>query len=69
MKKFGFSSFRPSAPGHLSQTMNPVTSALISGVVILGGVSLGFFLLSLRLLQKSRLPAAAASGVWNPSFK
>uniref|UniRef100_A0A3Q1BKC1 ZP domain-containing protein n=1 Tax=Amphiprion ocellaris TaxID=80972 RepID=A0A3Q1BKC1_AMPOC len=49
--------------------MNPVTSALISGVVILGGVSIGFFLLSLRLLQKSRLPVAAASGVWNSGFK
>ncbi|KAM9733700.1 zona pellucida-like domain-containing protein 1 isoform 1-T1 [Menidia menidia] len=57
------------APRHLSQTMNPVTSALISGVVILGGVSVGFFLLSLRLLQKSRPPPAAASGVWNPNFK
>ncbi|XP_071762038.2 zona pellucida-like domain-containing protein 1 [Centroberyx gerrardi] len=52
-----------------SLPMNPVTSALLSGVVILGGVSLGFFLLSLRLLQKSRLPAASSSGVWNPGFK
>ncbi|KAF3847596.1 hypothetical protein F7725_020624, partial [Dissostichus mawsoni] len=41
--------------------MNPVTSALISGMVILGGVSVGFSLLSLRLLKKSRLPATSAS--------
>ncbi|XP_069003440.1 zona pellucida-like domain-containing protein 1 [Embiotoca jacksoni] len=57
------------ALGSRPQPMNPVTSALISGVVILGGVSAGFFLLSLRLLQKSRLQTTAASGVWNPSFK
>ncbi|XP_071390893.1 zona pellucida-like domain-containing protein 1 [Centroberyx affinis] len=57
------------ASSESSLPMNPVTSALLSGVVILGGVSLGFFLLSLRLLQKSRLPAASSSGVWNPSFK
>ncbi|KAM9853090.1 zona pellucida-like domain-containing protein 1 [Aulostomus maculatus] len=52
-----------------SQPMNPVTSALISGVVILGGISVSFFLLSLHLLQKSRRPSTAASGVWNPTFK
>ncbi|TKS80844.1 Zona pellucida-like domain-containing protein 1 [Collichthys lucidus] len=57
------------ASGDRSQPMNPVTSALISGVVILGGVSVCFFLLSLHLLQRSRLPSTTASGVWNPSFK
>ncbi|TDH14778.1 hypothetical protein EPR50_G00024490 [Perca flavescens] len=57
------------ASGDPSPPMNPVTSALISGVVILGGVGAGFFLLSLRLLQKSRLPITTASGVWNPTFK
>ncbi|XP_037632108.1 zona pellucida-like domain-containing protein 1 [Sebastes umbrosus] len=57
------------ASGDPSQPMNPVTSALVSGVVILGGVSVGFLLLSLRLLQKSRLPTTTASGVWNPTFK
>ncbi|XP_034024780.1 zona pellucida-like domain-containing protein 1 [Thalassophryne amazonica] len=57
------------APGETSQPMNAVTSALLSGVVILGGVSVGFFLLSLHLLQKSRLPTPTSSGVWNPNFK
>ncbi|KAM8902975.1 zona pellucida-like domain-containing protein 1 [Spinachia spinachia] len=52
-----------------SHPMNPVTSALISGVAILGAVSMGFFLLSLRLLKKSRLTATTASGVWNTTFK
>lgn len=63
------STVHPPASGDPSQPMNPVTSALISGVVILGGVSVGFFLLSLHLLQRSRLPSTTASGVWNPSFK
>lgn len=63
------SPFPPPASGDPSHSMNPVTSALISGVVILGVISVGFLLLLLHLLQKSRLPMAAASGVWNPSFK
>ncbi|XP_035644552.1 zona pellucida-like domain-containing protein 1 [Oncorhynchus keta] len=54
--------------GH-SLPLNPVTSALLSGVVILGVFSLGFFLLSLRLLRRPRLPTATPSGAWNPSFK
>ncbi|KAM7412941.1 hypothetical protein PAMA_020366 [Pampus argenteus] len=58
-----------SASGDPSQPMNPVTNALISGVVILGVVSVGFLLFSVHLLQKSRLPMTIASGVWNPSFK
>uniref|UniRef100_A0A667X2J5 Zona pellucida like domain containing 1 n=1 Tax=Myripristis murdjan TaxID=586833 RepID=A0A667X2J5_9TELE len=57
------------ASGDPSKPMNPVTSALLSGVVILGGVSVGFFLFSLRLLQKSRLHATTSSGVWNAGFK
>ncbi|XP_028320855.1 zona pellucida-like domain-containing protein 1 isoform X2 [Gouania willdenowi] len=57
------------ASGDLTHQITPVTSALISGVVILGGVSVSFFVLLLRLLLKSRLPSAATSGVWNPSFK
>ncbi|XP_005937976.3 zona pellucida-like domain-containing protein 1 [Maylandia zebra] len=58
------------ASGDLSHSMNPVTSALISGVVILSVVSVCFFLLLLRFLLKPRPPATtAASGVWNPSFK
>ncbi|XP_064828988.1 zona pellucida-like domain-containing protein 1 [Oncorhynchus masou masou] len=54
--------------GH-SIPLNPVTSALLSGVVILGVFSLGFFLLSLRLLRRPRLPTATPSGAWNPGFK
>uniref|UniRef100_A0A3B5LPL2 Zona pellucida-like domain-containing protein 1 n=1 Tax=Xiphophorus couchianus TaxID=32473 RepID=A0A3B5LPL2_9TELE len=54
--------------GNSSRPLNALTIALISGVAILGGVCVGFLVLSLRLLQKSRLPTAAASGVWNPSF-
>ncbi|XP_060901693.1 zona pellucida-like domain-containing protein 1 [Labrus mixtus] len=57
------------ASGGPSHQMNPVTSSLISGVVILGGVSVGLVLLSVRLLKKSRLTTTTASGVWSPSFK
>ncbi|XP_029571247.1 zona pellucida-like domain-containing protein 1 isoform X1 [Salmo trutta] len=57
------SSSGPSLP------LNPVTSALLSGVVILGVFSLGFFLLSLRLLRRSPLPTATPSEAWNPGFK
>ncbi|XP_061576366.1 zona pellucida-like domain-containing protein 1 [Cololabis saira] len=57
------------ATGDPSHTMSPVTGALISGVVILSGISVSFFLLSLRLLQKSRLQTSGSSGVWNPTFK
>ncbi|XP_046892074.1 zona pellucida-like domain-containing protein 1 [Hypomesus transpacificus] len=49
--------------------MNPVTSALLSGVVILGGASVVFFLLSLRLLRRGHPPSATPSGSWNPIFK
>ncbi|XP_014070400.1 zona pellucida-like domain-containing protein 1 [Salmo salar] len=52
-----------------SLPLNPVTSALLSGVVILGVFSLGFFLLSLRLLRRPHLPTATPSGAWNPGFK
>ncbi|KAM9441575.1 zona pellucida-like domain-containing protein 1 [Salvelinus alpinus] len=57
------SSSGPSLP------LNPVTSALLSGVVILGVFSLGFFLLSLRLLRRPPLPTATPSEAWNPGFK
>lgn len=53
----------PASPA-ISQPMNPVTSALISGVVILGVVGATFFLLSVHLLQKSRLQR-----LWNPTLK
>nr|XP_020478059.1 zona pellucida-like domain-containing protein 1 [Monopterus albus] len=57
------------ASGDPSQPVKPVISGLISSVVILGGVSVGFILLSLHLRQRSRLPTTTASDVQNPSFK
>ncbi|CAL9684100.1 unnamed protein product [Knipowitschia caucasica] len=56
------------APAH-ELPLSPLTSALISGVVVLGGASLGFFLFSVRLLQKPRPPTVTSSGVVNSSFK
>ncbi|CAB1349029.1 unnamed protein product [Coregonus sp. 'balchen'] len=60
---------RSAASSGPSLPLNPVTSALLSGVVILGVFSLGFFLLSLRLLRRPHLPTATPSGAWNPDFK
>ncbi|XP_043115720.1 zona pellucida-like domain-containing protein 1 [Puntigrus tetrazona] len=51
------------SPQHLSV----VTSALISGVVVLGVTSLGLFILSLRLLRKPG--PSSLTGVRNPSFR
>ncbi|XP_078142911.1 zona pellucida-like domain-containing protein 1a isoform X1 [Centroberyx gerrardi] len=48
--------------------MNTVTSALISGVIILGVVSVCFFVFSLTLLKGKSAPANALSGVRNPAF-
>ncbi|XP_050985877.1 zona pellucida-like domain-containing protein 1 [Labeo rohita] len=50
-----------------SQHLNAVTSALISGVVVLGVTTLGLFILSLRLLRKPS--PSSLTGVWNPSFR
>lgn len=50
-----------------SQHLNAVTSALISGVVVLGVMSLGLFILSLRLLRKHS--PSSLTGAWNPSFR
>uniref|UniRef100_A0A8C2BH51 Zona pellucida-like domain containing 1b n=1 Tax=Cyprinus carpio TaxID=7962 RepID=A0A8C2BH51_CYPCA len=50
-----------------SQHLNAVTSALISGVAVLGVTSLGLFILSLRLLRKPR--PSSLTGVWKPSFR
>ncbi|XP_030633739.1 zona pellucida-like domain-containing protein 1 [Chanos chanos] len=50
-----------------SPQLNSVTSALVSGVVILGMMSLSLFILSLRLLR--RPSTAALTGLWNPAFK
>ncbi|KAG7265708.1 hypothetical protein CRUP_031872 [Coryphaenoides rupestris] len=48
--------------------MNAVTSALLSGVIILGVVSVCFFVLSLTLLKGKSVPASIMSGVRNPAF-
>lgn len=48
--------------------MNTVTSALLSGVVILGVTSVCFFIFSLSLLKGKRAPVRSASGVHNPAF-
>ncbi|KAL1260663.1 hypothetical protein QQF64_008490 [Cirrhinus molitorella] len=50
-----------------SQHLSVVTSALISGVVVLGVTSLGLLILSLRLLRKPS--PSSLTGVWNPSFR
>ncbi|CAM4552447.1 unnamed protein product [Leuciscus chuanchicus] len=50
-----------------SKHLNAVTSALISGLVVLGVTSLGLFVLSLRLLRKPS--PSSLTGVWNPSFR
>uniref|UniRef100_A0A8C4ZR18 Zona pellucida-like domain-containing protein 1 n=1 Tax=Gadus morhua TaxID=8049 RepID=A0A8C4ZR18_GADMO len=48
--------------------INAVTSALLSGVVILGVVSVCFFVLSLTLLRGKSVPAGIVSGARNPAF-
>ncbi|XP_066556364.1 zona pellucida-like domain-containing protein 1a [Amia ocellicauda] len=48
--------------------MNSVTSALISGVIILGVMSLSFFILSLTLLKGKQHSPAVLSGIRNPVF-
>lgn len=48
--------------------MNTVTSALISGVIILGVMSVCFFIFSLSLLKGKRAPGRSVSGVRNPAF-
>ncbi|KAL6470975.1 hypothetical protein MHYP_G00196250 [Metynnis hypsauchen] len=55
-----------SASDHSLQ-LDTVTSALVSGVVVLGVMSLGFFILSLRLLRRSS--PSTLTAVRNPSFK
>ncbi|XDV32475.1 hypothetical protein PO909_003277 [Leuciscus waleckii] len=50
-----------------SKHLNAVTSALISGLVVLGVTSLGLFVLSLRLLRKPS--PSSLTGVRNPSFR
>nr|CAQ15255.1 novel protein [Danio rerio] len=50
-----------------SQPLNAVTSALISGVVVLGVMSLGLFIFSLRLLRKPS--PSNLTGLWNPSSR
>uniref|UniRef100_A0A674N6H3 Zona pellucida-like domain-containing protein 1 n=1 Tax=Takifugu rubripes TaxID=31033 RepID=A0A674N6H3_TAKRU len=57
--------------GHLKTPvfqMNTVTSALISGVIILGVMSVCFFIFSLSLLKGKSAPVRGLSGVHNPAF-
>lgn len=58
-------------PAHLKSPvfqMNTVTSALISGVIILGVMSVCFFIFSLSLLKGKSAPVRSVSGVHNPAF-
>ncbi|XP_078122193.1 zona pellucida-like domain-containing protein 1a isoform X2 [Sander vitreus] len=48
--------------------MNTVTSALISGVIILGVMSVCFFIFSLTLLKGKSAPVNTLSGLRNPAF-
>lgn len=48
--------------------MNTVTSALISGVIILGIMSVCFFIFSLTLLKGKSAPVGTLSGIRNPAF-
>lgn len=48
--------------------MNTVTSALISGVIILGVMSVCFFIFSLTILKGKSTPVSSLSGVRNPAF-
>lgn len=48
--------------------MNTVTSALLSGVVILGVMSVCFFIFSLTLLKGKGPPVSTLSGARNPAF-
>lgn len=48
--------------------MNTVTSALISGLIILAVMSVCFFIFSLTLLKGKTSPVSSLSGVNNPTF-
>ncbi|TMS14613.1 Zona pellucida-like domain-containing protein 1 [Larimichthys crocea] len=48
--------------------MNTVTSALISGMIILGVMSVCFFIFSLTLLKGKGAPVSSLSGARNPAF-
>uniref|UniRef100_A0A3Q3VYE5 Zona pellucida-like domain-containing protein 1 n=1 Tax=Mola mola TaxID=94237 RepID=A0A3Q3VYE5_MOLML len=48
--------------------MNTMTSALISGVVILGVMSVCFFIFSLTLMKGKSSPVSSLSGVHNPGL-
>ncbi|XP_072547313.1 zona pellucida-like domain-containing protein 1 [Salminus brasiliensis] len=50
-----------------SMQLDTVTSALVSGVVVLGVMSLGFFVLSIRLRRRSS--SSTLTAVRNPNFK
>lgn len=48
--------------------MSTITSALISGVIILGVMSVCFFIFSLTLLKGKSTQLSNLSGVRNPAF-
>lgn len=48
--------------------MNTVTSTLISGVIILGVMSICFFIFSLTLLKGKSAPVSSLSATHNPAF-
>ncbi|KAL7847272.1 hypothetical protein SRHO_G00222520 [Serrasalmus rhombeus] len=48
--------------------MNSVTSALVSGIIILAVMSMCFFIFSLTLLKGKRPPPMPLSGAHNPAF-
>ncbi|XP_073526559.1 zona pellucida-like domain-containing protein 1 [Phyllobates terribilis] len=55
-------------PHSVQFQMNSITSALISGVVILGVTSIGFFIISLALLNRNKKNSLVLCGVRNPAF-
>ncbi|KAF4082010.1 hypothetical protein AMELA_G00146820 [Ameiurus melas] len=48
--------------------MNSVTSALVSGIIILAVMSMCFFIFSLTILKRKRPPPMPLSGAHNPAF-
>uniref|UniRef100_A0A1A8CIK3 Zona pellucida-like domain containing 1 n=1 Tax=Nothobranchius kadleci TaxID=1051664 RepID=A0A1A8CIK3_NOTKA len=48
--------------------MNTTTSLLISGVIVLGVISICFFIFSLTLHKCKSSPVSSRSGVHNPVF-
>ncbi|OCT92351.1 hypothetical protein XELAEV_18015408mg [Xenopus laevis] len=55
-------------PGNQQFQINSVTSALISGVVILGATSFSFFIIALTLLNRKKQNSLVLCGIRNPVF-